>query len=107
MSTTWNPTTHDDYDALKGKDVFTSDDEQIGTVDQVLHPANDSTARDQHYFLVKPGMMDKLAGQDELYVPATTVQMVSEDRMILETTKDRVRDANWSKPRNDDTFRRS
>ena len=30
------------------------------TVDEVLHPANDSTAPGQHYFLVKPGMLDKL-----------------------------------------------
>ena len=32
---TWNPSTHADYDRLKGMDVFTSDDEKIGTVDEV------------------------------------------------------------------------
>jgi sporulation protein YlmC with PRC-barrel domain len=106
MSSTWNPTTHSDYDALKGMDVFTSDDEKIGTVDQVLHPADDSTARDRHYFLVKPGMLDKLTGEDEMYVPATQVQMVGEDRLILETTKDRVRSMDWSRPRDVDTYRR-
>ncbi len=106
MSTTWNPSSHNDYDALKGMDVFTSDDEKIGTVDQVLHPANDSTAHDQHYILVKPGMLDKLVGEDDLYIPATAVQMVGEDRVILETTKDRVDASTWTKPRNADTFRR-
>jgi sporulation protein YlmC with PRC-barrel domain len=103
----WNPTTHQDYDVLKGKDVFTSDNEKIGTVDQVLHPANDSTARDQHYFLVKPSMLDRLSGQDELYIPATTVQMVGEDRLVLETPTARIEAANWSQPRNVKSFRRS
>jgi rRNA processing protein Gar1 len=106
MSTTWTFTTHADYDALKGMDVFTADDEKIGTVDEVLHPANNSTAPDQHYFLVKPGMLDKLIGEDELYVPATAVQLVGEDRVVLETTKDFVKSVNWSPPRNVDTFRR-
>jgi sporulation protein YlmC with PRC-barrel domain len=106
MSTTWNPSSHDEYDALKGKDVFTSDDEKIGTVDQVLHPADNSTSPEQHYFLVKPGMLDKLAGEDEFYIPATEVQMVGEDRLILETTKDRIDSANWSRPRDADSFRR-
>lgn len=106
MSTTWTFNTHEDYDALKGKDVFTADDDKIGTVDEVLHPANDSTAPDQHYFLVKPGMLDKLIGEDELFVPATAVQFVSEDRVMLQTTKDAVKSVDWSPPRNVDNFRR-
>ena len=107
MSTTWNPMDHRDYDNLKGKNVFTSDNEKIGTVDQVLHPANESTSPDQHLLLVKPTMMEKLSGQDELYIPATTVQMVSEDRVLLEMTKDGAERANWTKPKNFDNFRRS
>jgi rRNA processing protein Gar1 len=106
MSSTWNPSTHDEYDALKGKDVYTADNEKIGSVDEVLHPASGSTARGEHYFLVKPGMLDKLAGQDELYVPATSVRMVSEDRLVLETTRDTLDAGNWSRPSNIDTFRR-
>jgi sporulation protein YlmC with PRC-barrel domain len=104
---TWNPMSHHDYDVLKGKSVFTSDNEKIGTVDQVLHPASGSTAPDQHYLLVKPGMMEKLTGEDELYIPATTVQTVGDDRLILETTKARAERANWTKPMDVDTFRRS
>ncbi|CAN5568811.1 hypothetical protein BH23CHL2_BH23CHL2_08370 [soil metagenome] len=106
MTSTWNPSTHDDYDALKGSDVFTADDEKIGTIDEVLHPANDSTAPNHHYFLVKPGMLDKLVGEDEMYVPATMVQMVSEDRVVLETTQDRLESTDWSAPGNVDNFRR-
>jgi rRNA processing protein Gar1 len=107
MRSTWNPNTHDEYDALKGLDVFTADDEKIGTIDEVLHPADGSTAPDQHFFLVKPGMLDKLSGEDEMYVPATTVQLVSEDRVVLETTKARVGATNWSAPRNIKSFRRN
>lgn len=107
MSGTWNPSSHDEYDALKNKDVYTSDDEQIGSIEEVLHPANNSTAPDQHYFLVKPGMLDQLTGEDELYVPATEVQLVSEDRVVLETSKDRLESRDWSPPRNVNSFRRS
>lgn len=107
MSTTWNPMSHHDYDVLKGKSVFTKDNEKLGTVDQVLHPASGSTAPDQHYLLVKPTMTERITGQDELYIPAATVQMVSEDRLILETTKASAERAKWTKPRDFDTFRRS
>lgn len=106
MSTTWTFTTHADYDVLKGMDVFTADDVKIGTVDEVLHPANNSMAPSKHYFLVKPGMFDKLGGANELYVPATAVQLVGQDRVVLETTSDVVESVKWSAPRNVDTFRR-
>jgi len=52
------------------------------------------------------GMLDKLSGRDELYIPATAVDMVSEDRVVLETTSDRIDQGLWSKPGNVDTFRR-
>lgn len=103
---TWNPSTHEDYDRLKGMDVFTSDDEKIGTVDEVLHPANDSTAPEEHYFHVKPGMVDKFTGDDDMYVRATEVKFFSDDRVILGTTKDRVESGDWSAPRDVDSFRR-
>ena len=38
MSTTqtlWNPLTHQDYEPLKGFAVYTSDDEKLGTIDDV------------------------------------------------------------------------
>lgn len=102
----FSPQSHEDYDAIKGKDVYTADNDKVGTVDEVLHPADDTLAPDAHYFLVKPGMLDQLTGQDEMYIPASAVQMLSEDRVILETTTASIRDANWSKPRNANTFRR-
>jgi hypothetical protein len=52
-------------------------------------------------------MLDKLTGEDEMYVPATQVQLVSEDRVVLETTKARVGSTNWKAPRNLKSFRRS
>jgi rRNA processing protein Gar1 len=102
----FNPQTHEEYDAIKGRDVYSADNEKIGTIDQVLHPANESTSKDQHFFLVKPGMVDKLSGQDEMYIPASVISMVSEDRVILETSTASIRDANWSKPRDMSMFRR-
>ena len=104
MSTTWTFTTHADYDALKGMDIFTADDEKIGKVDEVLHPANNSRAPDQHFFLVKPGMLDKLGGANELYVPATAVQLVGEDRVVLDVTSDIVQSVKWAAPHDMDTF---
>jgi hypothetical protein len=106
MSRTWTFTTPAEYDALKGMDVFTSDDAKIGKVDEVLHPANNSMAPDQHYFLVKPGKRDKLIRDDELYVPATAVQMVGQHRVVLETSSDIVQSVKWTPPRDVDTFRR-
>jgi sporulation protein YlmC with PRC-barrel domain len=105
MSSLWNPTTHTDYDAIKGRDVYTSNNEKIGTVDQVLHAASASTARDQHYFLVKPGLLDKLGGQDELYIPATAVDMVSEDRIVIGMTSAALEVTDWSRPTDADSFR--
>jgi hypothetical protein len=35
------------------------------------------------------------------------VQLVSEDRVVLETTKARVGSTNWSAPRNIKSFRRN
>ncbi len=106
MSMSWNPSNHDAYDALKGKDVYTADNEKIGTVDEVLHPANDTNAPDQHYLLVKPGMLERIAGQDEFYVPATSIQMEGEDRVVLETTKESFGSRDWPEPGDGDAFRR-
>lgn len=103
---TWNPSTHEDYDRLKGMDVFTSDDEKIGTVDEVLHPANDSTDPQHHYFHVDPGMLDKIVGEDDMYVRATEVKFISDDRVMLGMSKDGLKSGNWSGPRDIDTFRR-
>ncbi len=107
----WNPTTHEDYDTLKGFDVYSRDDEKLGTITDVLPPRDEMPlARGKHYFKVEPGMMKKLfSDQDEIFVPERLVQTVrpDDDRVILEVTKDRIEHEDWSKPRDFETFRRS
>jgi rRNA processing protein Gar1 len=111
MSTYWNPMEHADYDALKGYDVYSRDNEKVGTIKEVLHPATEMpSARGKHYFKVDPGTVKRIFGDlDEVYVPERLIQAVDpgEDKVILEVTKDRLKDERWSRPSDFDTFRRS
>jgi hypothetical protein len=111
MSTTmWNPTTHADYETLKGFDVFTSDNEKLGTIAEVCHPAQEMpSARGNHYFRLKPGTLKKLfTDAEEVFVPERLVRMVNpdEDAVILEVPKAQVKQTDWSRPADFDTFRR-
>jgi hypothetical protein len=93
----WNPMTHADYDALKGCDVFSSDDEKVGTVDAVFHPpAAVPTAPGGHYFAVKPGLLKSLFGADEVYVPETAIRTVADGKVTLGFAKDALHDQNWT-----------
>jgi hypothetical protein len=103
---TWSPRTHADYDELKGMDVYTSDDEKIGEIDEVLHPANDSTQPEEHFLHVKPGMLGKISGEDEMYLRADEVKFIGDDRVVLGLPKNRVESGSWAAPRNVDKFRR-
>jgi sporulation protein YlmC with PRC-barrel domain len=108
---TWTPQTHDDYDALKGFDVYTSDDEKIGTIKEVFHPQEDiESARGKHYFRVEPGAIGGLFSDiDEVYIPERIVQSVNQDddRVILEVPKDKITQEEYSRPFEIDSFRRS
>ena len=110
MSTTmWNPTTHEDYEQLKGFEVFTSDDEKLGKIDEVFHPAMDMPqAKGNHYFKVDPGMLKKVfTDQDEVYVSESLIRTVDtkDDKVILEVPKSRVSQTNWSRPSNYESYR--
>ena len=106
----WNPTTHADYETLKGFDVYTSDDEKLGTIAEVCHPATEMpAARGGHYFRVDPGTLKKLfTDADEVFVPEHLVRMVQpeDEKVILEVTKDRIQQTDWTRPDNFDTFSR-
>jgi ribosomal 30S subunit maturation factor RimM len=110
MSMTWNPVTHEDYEQLKGFEVFSSDNEKLGKIDQVMHPATGMPqARGQHYFRVDPGTLKRLfSGDDEVYVPETLVRSVDiqDDKVILEVPKSQVAKTDWRRPANFDTFER-
>ena len=110
MSTTWNPTTHTDYETLKGFEVYTNDDEKLGTIAEVCHPAVEMpAARGQHYFRVEPGTLKKLfTDAEEVFVPERLVRMVNlnEDKVILEVPKNAVKKTDWSRPADYNSFRR-
>lgn len=108
--TSWQPTSHDDYETLKGFDVYTSDDEKLGTIKEVVHPT--STGMDAaiggHYFRVEPGTLKKLfSDQDEVFVSETMIRDVrpEEDKVILSLRKESVQNTDWSRPVNTTTTR--
>ena len=109
-TTTWSPRSHQDYENLKGFEVFTSDNEKLGKIDEVFHPPVDMPqARGSHYFKVNPGPLKKLfTDQDEVFVSESLISRVepTDDRIILEVPKSRIGQTNWSRPANYDTFRR-
>ena len=109
--TTWTPTTHEDYDTLKGFDVYSSDNEKLGTIKEVHHPAAAMpAARGGHYFRVEPGMLKKLfSDQDEVFVSETMIREVrpEDDKVILSVPKDRIQDQEWGRPHDFDTYRLS
>ena len=108
-TTTWNPTTHDEYDMLNGFDVYSSDNEKLGTIKEVCHPAAAMpAARGGHYFRVDPGKLKKLfSDQDEVFVAETMIREVrtDDDRVILSVPKDRVQNEEWGRPHDFDTYR--
>src|SRR5688500_1402835 len=93
VTTTWNPMTHADYDTLKGKDVFSTDGEKVGSISEILHPNMDMpAARGRHFFLLDPGLMkDWFGGFDQVYLPESTLDEVRSDRVLLNLTAEQVK----------------
>ena len=93
VTTTWNPMTHSDYDALKGKDVFSADGEKVGSISEILHPNLDMpAARGSHFFLLDPGLMKSwFGGFDQVYLPESTLDEVRSDRILLNLTAEQVK----------------
>ena len=110
-TTTWNPSTHDEYDTLKGFDVYSSDNEKLGTIKEVCHPATAMPdARGGHYFRVDPGTLKKLfSDKDEVFIAETMIREVrpDDDKVILSVPKDRIQHEEWDRPGNFDTYRMS
>ncbi len=108
---TWNPTTHTDYDTLKGFTVYTFDNEKVGTIKEVFHPHEElPTARGKHYFKVEPGMLKQwFSDQEEFFLPERLIGEVlpNEEKVVLEIPKAQLKQEDWRRPREIDTFRRS
>ena len=92
-------TTHEAYDTLKGRDVVSADNEQLGTIQSVFHPTQAMPeARGRHYFLVTPGTLKNWFGQgSEVYVPETAIVDVTEDGVLLTYPKDQLETQGWNR----------
>ncbi len=110
-TTTWNPTTHEEYDMLTGFDVYSSDNEKLGAIKEVCHPAAAMpAARGGHYFRVEPGTLKKLFSDlDEVFISETIVREVRPDdnKVILSVPKDRIEHEDWGRPNDFDSYRLS
>lgn len=96
-ATTWSPTTKEAYDALVGCAVFSSDNEQVGTVAGVFHPqAGIPATGGGHYFAVKPGLLKSLFGADEVYIPETAIRTFANGKVTLGIAKAALQGQNWT-----------
>ncbi len=99
---TWNPTTHDDYDQLKGQPVRSADAETLGTITAILHPKQEMPgAPGDHYLMVKPGMLQQqswFGRGTEFYVPESAIAEVGEDGVRLMYLKDQLEAQGWDRP---------
>ena len=101
VTTTWNPMKHTDYDILKGKEVFSANVESVGSIAGTFHPNMDMpAARGRHYFLLDPGLIkDWFQGFDQVYLPESSIESVSADRVVLNLTSEQIkqRGKEWTK----------
>ena len=99
--TTWHPTTHADYDQLKGQPVRSADAETLGTIAAVLHPKQaKSAARGGYCFVVKPGMLRQqswFGRGSEFYVPESAIADVNEDGVRLTYATDQLAAQGWNR----------
>lgn len=84
-----------DWTVIEGFVVFTSDEEEIGTVESVfVSPRNAS----QYYVKVNATALSELTGTDTLYVPDEDILTIATDRLILNTTADALNRPDWVTP---------
>lgn len=106
--TSWAPTSHQDVDALIGRDVFTRDGEMVGTCKAVFHPNADfSMAHGRHYLLLDPGLLkDWFGGLDETYIPESAIAGYMDDGVYLNLMEDEIKVQTWEAPADLGTYRR-
>ena len=83
-------------DELRGFEVFTADDDKLGTVGGILdgHPPTGDTL-DGQVLRVEPGLIQKLFGaEEELLVSETMIDSIHSDdgEVILNVTRDHLED---------------
>jgi len=108
-TTLWNPMTIEDYGLMPGKEVYSRDGEKVGSIKEVWKPETDFPAsRGQHYFLLDPGLLKEwFGGFDKVYLPESAVESVSPDQVVVNLTKEQIKQAGWTEmPAGWDRYRR-
>ncbi len=110
--TPWLPTTHAEYDRLKGQPVRSADAETLGTITTILHPeAAMCEALGGHYIVVKPGMLRQqswFGRGTEFYVPESAIAADTEDGVRLTYPTDQLAAQGWDQqPANLQDFHRA
>ncbi len=75
---------------LTGLDVYSADNQLVGTVDQVVR----DTSSGQHYLIVTSGPL----GGTTVYVPQSAIQSTTEDYVALNTRMEEFSDREWTLP---------
>ena len=75
---------------LTGLDVYSADNERVGTVDQVVQ---DSTSG-QQYLVVTSGPL----GGTTIYVPQSAIQSATGDYVALKNRMEEFSDRDWTLP---------
>jgi hypothetical protein len=81
------------FDYLAGMPVYSSDNQQLGTVDEVMNSSGQARER---YMVVNPA--GNRPGTDQLFVPESEIYAIATDRVILERPSGAVPDRRWSAP---------
>jgi hypothetical protein len=106
----WNPQTHEDYDALRGYAVYAADNARLGRIMHVFHPQADMPqARGGHYFLIEPDE-DNDRFNAEVYVQELSIREIipDQDAVILEVPADElIRDQQQHRPSDFGRFNRT
>ena len=88
----WNPSPSYDYNQLQNLDVYGAKENKIGSVDRVLTDTNTG----KHYLLVKAGPLG--LGTGDYYIPESAIDMVGNDRVVIDKTEDQFKSSGWTKP---------
>ncbi len=87
----WHAPENFDFNRLQNADVYGANGEKIGSVDQVLT----ETTSGKHYLLVRTS---PLGIGDEYYVPESDIDMLGQDRIVVNTTKDELQARGATRP---------
>jgi hypothetical protein len=95
----WQPTSHDEYEELVGRDVYTHDGERIGRVERIIHPASQEMedAHLGHFVVIRPDFLGGPLGTDAAYVPETAVALATPDAVELTVDVGDVPNQSWAR----------